>query len=622
MEPGIQPCEETLAKRSGSCRDSAWLLVQTLRHLGMAARFVSGYLIQLTADAPALEGPSGPTHDFTDLHAWAEVYLPGAGWVGLDPTSGLLAGEGHLPLACAADPISAAPITGAFQYQNEAHNRGGDEELHTDFYFHMAVTRILEDPRVTKPYSDAQWNAIESLGHFVDEKLQAGDVRLTMGGEPTFVSIDDRDGPEWNTAAVGPHKRLQADVLLRRLRDRLAPGALLHFGQGKWYPGESLPRWAFGCYWRKDGIPIWNDPKLVAEDAGVYGYDADDAQIFTHNLAKRLGVESAHAMPAYEDAWYYMWREQRLPVNVDPLENKLEEEEERRRLAYVFEQGLKKVVGYALPLRRVADVETPYWQSGAWLLRRGHLFLIPGDSPIGYRLPLDAIPWEVPEARDTIVEIDPFAVRGELPSKAELLQKYLRKPDDAPTIFARNGAALGADRPASAGKLIRTALCVQPRNGRLFVFLPPQAHVEDYLELVAAVEATARALFMPVQLEGYPPPHDPRLSYFKITPDPGVIEVNIQPAANWSDLVRNTTILYEEARQRVLRRKIYVGWAAHRNGRRQPYRSGWTDAGRQSHLAPAGPAAQPDRLLAQPSFAVVPFFRAFPRTDQSGAARR
>ncbi len=328
MEPGVQTPEESLTRRTGSCRDSSWLMVQIMRRLGIAARFVSGYLIQLKPDVKSLDGPSGSEVDFTDLHAWCEVYLPGAGWVGLDPTSGLFAGEGHIPLAATPEPGSAAPISGMA------------EPCETEFDFDMKVTRIYESPRVTKPYTEEQWAEIAALGHALDKELEANDVRLTMGGEPTFVSIDDAEGAEWNTTAVGPMKAKLSDVLLKRLRDRFAPGAFLHYGQGKWYPGESLPRWSYGCHWRKDGQPLWAHPHLYADMQKDYGVNEIHSARFIHALAERLGCSSKWIMPTYEDAFYYLWRERKLPVNVDPLKSNLKDQEERTRLAKVFEEGL------------------------------------------------------------------------------------------------------------------------------------------------------------------------------------------------------------------------------------------------------------------------------------------
>ena len=252
MDPGVYSPEETLAKGIGSCRDTAWLLVQLLRHLGLAARFVSGYLVQLVADATPLEGPAGPMADFTDLHAWAEVYVPGAGWLGLDPTSGLFAGEGHIPLVCTPDPGSAAPVTGAV------------EECEVTFEHSNQVRRVKETARVTKPYSEEAWSRIDGLGRRVDEDLVASDVRLTIGGEPTFVAVDARDEKEWRTDADGDHKRVLGWEYTGRLASRFAPGGLIQSVQGKWYPGETLPRWQRNVYWRTDGRPVWKDPTLLA----------------------------------------------------------------------------------------------------------------------------------------------------------------------------------------------------------------------------------------------------------------------------------------------------------------------------------------------------------------------
>jgi uncharacterized protein (DUF2126 family)/transglutaminase-like putative cysteine protease len=577
MEPGIQTCEQTLELLSGSCRDSAWLLVQVLRHLGLAARFVSGYLIQLTPDVPALDGPQGPKSDFTDLHAWAEVYVPGAGWVGLDPTSGLLAGEGHIPLACAADPITAAPITGSYTWTP---SKKDEDRVKEEFHFQMSVVRVRETARVTKPYTDPQWQAIDALGQRVDAELEALDVRLTQGGEPTFVSIDDRDAPEWSTTALGPTKRRLAGDLLRRMQARFAPGGLLHFGQGKWYPGESLPRWALGCFWRRDGVPVWNALEWVADEGHDYGHNEIDAQRFATALAVRLAVDPAHCTPGYEDVWYYLWRERQLPVNVDPLNSKLEDPEERLRLARVFERGLGKIVGYALPLRRIYGNAGPFWESGRWLLRREHLFLIPGDSPMGYRLPLDSLPWEVPLERDDVRERDPLAPRPPLPRRRE--PELQRKSHQ--NGYRSTGPALSAE----PGPIVRTTLCVEPRDGRLYVFIPPLGLLEDYLDLIAAVEETAEDLRMPVLVEGYPPPSDHRLNHFQILPDPGVIEVNIHPSHNWSELVHNTTALYEEARLARLSTEKFMLDGRH------------VGTGGGNHVVLGGPSPAESPLLRRP----------------------
>jgi uncharacterized protein (DUF2126 family)/transglutaminase-like putative cysteine protease len=411
MEPGVQTPEETLTKLSGSCRDSAWLLVQLMRHFGLAARFVSGYLIQLKPDVKSLDGPSGAEKDFTDLHAWTEVYLPGAGWIGLDPTSGLLAGEGHIPLAATPDPSSAAPIS------------GGVDECETEFEFDMTVKRVYESPRVTKPYSEEQWSDIEKLGHAIDVDLKKNDVRLTMGGEPTFVSVDDPDGPEWNFTAMSHEKRVLSGQLIRRLRDKFAPGALLHYGQGKWYPGEPLPRYALGAYWRKDGVPIWKDDSLIADESKNYGHGAKEAKELATRLAKTIGVDPKHLIPAYEDAFYYTWKERRFPSNVTPEKSNLKDKLERDRIARIFQQGLGSVAGYTLPIKRASFGQKHGWMSGSLFLRDDDtLWLIPGDSSMGLRLPLDSVPWVA----------EKFMLDGETPQDSPVL----RRPDLLRSLLA------------------------------------------------------------------------------------------------------------------------------------------------------------------------------------------
>ena len=517
MEPGVQAPEETLARASGSCRDSGWLLVQILRRVGLAARFVSGYLIQLRPDGG---GAGGPAEDFTDLHAWAEVYIPGAGWIGLDPTSGLLAGEGHIPLAATPSPISAAPITGTH----------GAAEV--DFSVSMQVQRLHETPRVTKPYSDAQWQAILAAGAAVDARLTAGDVRLTMGGEPTFVALDDAAAPEWNIAALGPTKRDFADKLARGLCARFASGALLHYGQGKWYPGEQAARWAFGIHWRSDGQPLWRDARLIAEERPETPATIAEAEKFAAELCRALGLSGDSAIPAYEDAAHFALADQKLPLGVAPQDNKLAEPAERERLIRAFDRGLDKPVGCVLPLLVTQGAKHKRrFITERWVFKRGHLYLIPGDSPLGLRLPLAGLPEISFEDYPHVLPADPFAAPKDMAGASDLAD---HNPVPPPP-------------PAEKSELVRTALAVEARDGHVCVFLPPLSDGGDYAALIAAIEVAATKTKQAIRLEGYAPPFDPRINVIKVTPDPGVIEVNVHPATSWDHAVDITTAVYEEA---------------------------------------------------------------------------
>ena len=584
MEPGVQTCEETLESQKGSCRDSAWLLVQILRNLGLAARFTSGYLIQLTPDVESLDGPSGANVDFTDLHAWTEVFLPGAGWVGLDPTSGLLTGEGHLPLASTPKFTGAAAITGAI------------DDCETEFDFGMTVTRIHEDPRVTKPYTDEEWGAIDRLGYQVDEALQSSDVRLTMGGEPTFISIDNPDDPQWQTEAIGDEKNRLANELMAKMKSRFGNKTLMHYGQGKWYPGEPIPRWAKTCFARKDGLPIWENQNLLAEEGSDHGHSNNFARMFAARIADRLDVGNKNVSEAYEDAIYHVWEEQRLPVNVDLNKESMRDSIDRKRLARVLEQGVQDPVGFILPLMFDRKTSEPRWISGPWKTRTDRINLIPGDSPVGYRLPLNSLASISEEEKKRYAALSPVAARHSLPEPAQLrIQNRLQHALAAKVDANQNGEAIartGTDGQLEAQKgatalmegepgggtgsngaadqngvhsantelafsdrygsnpdsnAIPFALCVEVRNGTLHVFMPPTDRLEQYLEILAAVEDTASEFEQPVIIEGYKPPTDHRIHSFSITPDPGVIEVNVQPVETWDELKEVTEGLYNDA---------------------------------------------------------------------------
>ncbi|MGC4028032.1 MAG: transglutaminase family protein [Steroidobacteraceae bacterium] len=545
MEAGVQTPEQTLARAQGSCRDSGWLLVQVLRHLGFASRFVSGYLIQLKPDLVSLDGPPGTDHDFTDLHAWCEVYIPGAGWVGLDPTSGLLTGESHIPLAATPHYRNAAPIAGSYS-----------GTARVAFEFDMRVSRLAEHPRITKPFSDESWSRLDALGHKVDAEIAAADMRLTMGGEPTFVSIDDFQSPEWNSEAVGPQKRALADTLIRRLAQRFAPQGLLHHGQGKWYPGESLPRWTFSLYWRQDGVPLWGNADLIARENALTEATAQDAGRLLEAIAGNLGLDGSTIDPVFEDPAEWLLKEVRLPDNVDPANSGLADPEARARMARVFERGLATPIGYVMPVQRWnAHAAQRRWISEKWRTRRDRLYLAPGDSAAGYRLPLTSLRFIPPASYPHVVPADPHAPLEALPDFDALRSRQEQAREADSQRRASFTADPGGQQQINEQVLdeiqghVRTALTTELRDGHLCVFFPPVSSLEDYLELVAATEAAAREVHLPVQIEGYPPPYDPRLNVIRVAPDPGVIEVNIQPAASWNDCVAITTAIYEEARQ-------------------------------------------------------------------------
>jgi uncharacterized protein (DUF2126 family)/transglutaminase-like putative cysteine protease len=553
MEPGVQTPEETLTQRIGSCRDTGWLLVTALRRCGLAARFVSGYLIQLAPDQPSLDGASGPTEDFTDLHAWAEVYIPGAGWIGLDPTSALFAGEGHIPLAATPHPASAAAITGV------------TEPSVTTMEFANSVRRAQEDPRTTLPYTAAQIDSIQALGEAVDGRLEAAGLELTMGGEPTFVSSDDMTSAQWTVAADGPEKRELANRLAAALADRFAKGGLVQRSEGKWYPGEPLPRWQIGLIWRSDGEELWSDPALLADPFDSTKSDPDaaaSAERLARTITADFGLPDEQLLPAFEDPLARLAAELSEPAGPRPT---FDPEQPEPQLVSDLDRETEPTA-WVLPL--VAAWFGEGWASPAWKTRRGRLVLIPGESPAGSRLPLDALSWKDPDftGEESYIKAGPALNEAMGHPRAAVVD-----PDDAPT---------------------RTALVVEARDRFVHVFLPPLEKLEKFVELVGLVHRAATQTGTAVILEGYGPPPDSRIKTLLITPDPGVIEVNVHPTSSWTELSDLIQTLYRIAREHRLCAETFALDGRH------------SGTGGGNHLTLGGPEPLRSPLLRRPDLLV------------------
>ncbi|HEY1555651.1 MAG TPA: transglutaminase family protein [Kofleriaceae bacterium] len=463
-EPGVWTPEQTLAEGRGSCRDSGVLLVALLRARGIAARFASGYLVQLADEGMIPDEPRGVDRDVVDLHAWAEAFVPGAGWIGLDGTSGLFTGEGHIPLACTASPAHAAPLDGTSDVPASA------------VEFTTRIARLGHEPRPTAPYTDDTWRELLAAGDRADATLVEAGLALTVGGEPTFCARDGSDAKEWQGGALGPDKWRRGRHLADELRDRLAPGGLVLHRSGKHYPGESLPRWALDVVSRADGVPLWPIRELAADSTIAA------ARRFGEALARELGI-AVELHDAFED------------------------------------DG--EVAGYVLPLRRAGTsdfgLRASDWRSERWQFPGGKLVLIPGDSPIGLRLPLSSLP---PAEQEP--QIDADDPRQQLP-----LQSAVRGPKSE------------VHPPP-----IRTAVCLEPRAETLWIFLPPVDTAADFIDLIAAID---RARGSAVALEGYPPPPSPELRRFSVTPDPGVLEVNVAPVASCREAAGLHETVFEAA---------------------------------------------------------------------------
>jgi len=496
--PGPVDLETVFARGAGSCWEIAWLATQTLRALGLAARFVSGYRVRLDTLSSAT------------LHAWTEVYLPGAGWVGLDPAAGLFVDENYLPLAAAPDPLRALPLVG---YREACDERQSEQ---------IEVRELAAEERPW-PLTPTEQRDLLAVGHAVDTDLRAAGLQLTVQQDLGLVAAGELGDPGWTVSALGSDMRCAAERLLLCLRDQLAPGGVVQLCQGERFAGEPFPRWRLGCWARADRVPVCRDPARIGWREDAAGLSQAQAERFGWRLAQALGLANEWLVPAYEDGLYRRWQapggvaEQPDPALLrDPLQ--------RRALADRLSREAALLRGYVLPLRW--DAVRRCWASGAWPMRRGAIYLLPGDSPMGYRLPLGglslAVQRQVEPERCQFEERPLLAeVHGEVSARLSRVAPAVAPPAQA-----------DAETPEGP----RTAVCLEIRDGCLYCFLPPLTHLEHYLELVAAVEAAAESLDLGVVLEGYEPPEDHRLQRFVVEPDAGALRLRLPPAVDTAQL--------------------------------------------------------------------------------------
>ena len=514
--------------------------------------------------------------------------------------AGLLAGEGHIPLACTPTRTRRPPSPASSRWTKTEGRRQGrrDLRLHdvgasgcTSPARHQAVhRRAMERDRRARPHGRPA--------------LAAGDVRLTMGGEPTFV-VDRR--PRRRRVehdALGPTKRRlrgrPAPATARPLRARTAcstTGRASGIRASRCRAGRSAATGAATAC--RSGKTRALSPTTRQ---GLRPRRRRGAGV-RRGLAARLGRRSgALRSPAYEDAWYYLGESGGCRSTSTRSTKHLDDPEERARLARGLRAGARarrrlRAAAAARVRRRRAGAG----QSGRWFLRsRAH---VPDPRRLADGLSAAARLAAVGGARgrDAVHRARPVRAARAAAARARASRRRVAAPCRAAPEPADPSTRRPRRRTTPSGRVRRPGRrphrAVRRAARRPAARLPAAAWrlLEDYLDLVAAVEAPPRELEHAGRDRGLPAARRSAASnHFKITPDPGVIEVNIQPAHSWDELVENTTTS-------CTRRRAKRGSAPRSSCSTAgtPARAAATTSSsaarrrRQPDPAPAGPAAEP-----------------------------